>query len=174
LAAPEQQPSPPLDNKNRRCDQWVAQINPLPEHAIQHCQQEAPPLGEPTAILNNGVGHVLHPPDGSLGICKHWQLMQTGASACHHRLPGQLATGRTPKSHTSTTSTIMSVERRGSMDRRTGKDRRQEEKGPPTNFERRRAIEARQPELTELHMSEDELKALGFAPTPKGNPRKTG
>ena len=77
-------------------------------------------------------------------------------------------------SHTSTTSTIMSVERRGSMDRRTGKDRRQEEKGPPTNFERRRAIEARQPELTELHMSEDELKALGFAPTPKGSPRKTG
>eukprot|EP01037_Dinobryon_pediforme_P004181 gene4181-4231_t len=138
----------PDSQENWRCDQWVAQINPLPEHAIQHCQQEAPPLGEPTAIVNNGVGHVLHPPDGSLG--------------------------RTPMSHTSTTSTIMSVERRGSMDRRTGKDRRQEEKGPPTNFERRRAIEARQPELTELHMSEDELKALGFAPTPKGNPRKTG
>ena len=60
------------------------------------------------------------------------------------------------------------------MDRRSGKDRRQEEKGPPTNFERRRAIEARQPELTELHMSEDELKALGFAPNPSGNARKTG
>lgn len=68
----------------------------------------------------------------------------------------------------------MSVERRGSMDRRTGQDRRQEEKGPPTNFERRRAIEARQPELTELHMSEDELRALGFVPAPKSNPRKTG
>ena len=73
-----------------------------------------------------------------------------------------------------TKNPIMSVERRGSADRRTGKDRRQEEKGPPTNFERRRAIEARQPELTELHMSEDELKALGFAPTPTSNPRKTG
>ena len=35
---------------------------------------------------------------------------------------------------------------------------------PPTNFERRRNVEARQPELTELHLSEDELKALGFAP----------
>ena len=68
----------------------------------------------------------------------------------------------------------MSVERRGSMDRRSGKDRRQEEKGPPTNFERRRAIEARQPELTELHMSQDELKALGFAPNPLGNARKAG
>ncbi|MDD2178259.1 hypothetical protein OIN59_12530 [Acidovorax sp. D2M1] len=68
----------------------------------------------------------------------------------------------------------MSVERRGSMDRRTSQDRRQEEKGPPTNFERRRAIEARQPELTELHMSEDELRALGFVPAPKSNPRTTG
>ncbi|PUA96475.1 MULTISPECIES: hypothetical protein [unclassified Acidovorax] len=68
----------------------------------------------------------------------------------------------------------MSVERRGSPDRRTGKDRRQEEKGPPTNFERRRAIEARQPELTELHMSEDELKALGFTTPTKDNTRKTG
>lgn len=68
----------------------------------------------------------------------------------------------------------MSVERRGSPNRRTGKDRRQEEKGPPTNFERRRAIEARQPELTELHMSEDELKALGFTVPTKGSPRKTG
>ena len=68
----------------------------------------------------------------------------------------------------------MSVERRGSLDRRSGKDRRQEEKGPPTNFERRRAIEARQPELTEPPISEDELKALGFPPNPSGNARKTG
>ncbi|MBV7427041.1 MULTISPECIES: hypothetical protein [unclassified Acidovorax] len=64
----------------------------------------------------------------------------------------------------------MSVERRGSADRRSGKDRRQVEKGPPTNYERRRTVEARQPELTELHLSEEELKALGFAqdqPAPK-------
>jgi len=61
LAAPEQQLRPPLDNKNWRCDQWVAQINPLPEHAIQRCQLEAPPLGAATAIVNNGVARVLHP-----------------------------------------------------------------------------------------------------------------
>ncbi|PJI97164.1 hypothetical protein CLU85_1936 [Acidovorax sp. 69] len=66
----------------------------------------------------------------------------------------------------------MSMERRIAADRRTGKDRRQMEEGPPTNFERRRAVEARQPELTELHLSEDELKALGFAPE-KPNPYKT-
>ncbi|MBV7541910.1 hypothetical protein [Acidovorax sp. sic0104] len=55
------------------------------------------------------------------------------------------------------------TERRTTTDRRSGKDRRQEEKGPPTNYERRRTVEARQPELTELHLSEDELRALGFA-----------
>ena len=81
---------------------------------------------------------------------------------------------RNPLTPPTSSSIIMSVQRRGSMDRRSGKDRRQEEKGPPTNFERRRAIEARQPELTELHMSEDEPKALGFAPNPSGNARKTG
>lgn len=58
----------------------------------------------------------------------------------------------------------MSAERRVATDRRSGKDRRLTEAGPPTNFERRRNVEARQPELTELHLSEDELKALGFAP----------
>lgn len=67
--------------------------------------------------------------------------------------------------------TTMSVERRVATDRRTGKDRRQTEAGPPTNFERRRNVEARQPELTELHLSEDELKALGFAPE-KSTPKK--
>ncbi|KRA09872.1 hypothetical protein ASD75_10610 [Acidovorax sp. Root568] len=61
MAAPEQQPSPPPDNKNWRCDQWVAQINPLPGHAIQRCQQDGPPLGAPTAIVNNGVARVFHP-----------------------------------------------------------------------------------------------------------------
>lgn len=67
--------------------------------------------------------------------------------------------------------TTMSVERRVASDRRSGKDRRETEAGPPTNFERRRTVEARQPELTELHLSEDELKALGFAPG-KSAPQK--
>lgn len=67
----------------------------------------------------------------------------------------------------------MSTERRTPTDRRSGKDRRHEENGPPTSFERRRTIEARQPELTELHLSEDELKALGFVDTPKPGPGPT-
>ncbi|WP_010465832.1 hypothetical protein [Acidovorax radicis] len=54
------------------------------------------------------------------------------------------------------------TERRSTSERRSGTDRRQEEKGSPTNYERRRTIEARQPELTELHLSEEELHALGF------------
>ena len=62
------------------------------------------------------------------------------------------------------------TERRATTDRRSGNDRRQEEQGPPTNYERRRSVEARQPELTELHLSEEELKELGFTqeqPAPK-------
>ena len=66
----------------------------------------------------------------------------------------------------------MSTERREPTDRRSGKDRRQTEAGPPTSFERRRTVEARQPELTELHLSEDELKALGFGETHKPDPTK--
>ena len=56
------------------------------------------------------------------------------------------------------------------MDRRSGIDRRQTEKGPPTPYERRRSVEARLPELTELHLTDEELRALGFAqkpPTPQ-------
>jgi hypothetical protein len=56
----------------------------------------------------------------------------------------------------------MTTDRRAPVDRRAGRDRRQDEKGPPTNFERRRTVEARQPELTELDVSDEELKALGF------------
>lgn len=56
----------------------------------------------------------------------------------------------------------MSTDRRVPSDRRSGRDRREDEKGPPTNFERRRSVEARQPELTELNLSDEELKALGF------------
>lgn len=54
------------------------------------------------------------------------------------------------------------TERRITTNRRSGRDRRQEEEGPPTGYERRRTVEARQPELTELHLSEEELRALGF------------
>ncbi|WP_426304420.1 hypothetical protein ACN9MJ_16010 [Acidovorax facilis] len=62
-------------------------------------------------------------------------------------------------------STTMNTDRRVNTDRRNGQDRRQTEKGPPSNYERRRAVEARQPELAELHLDEEELKALGFIKT---------
>jgi hypothetical protein len=54
------------------------------------------------------------------------------------------------------------MERRQHHERRSGQDRRQEEQGPPTPYERRRSVEPRQPEMTELLLSEEELKALGF------------
>ena len=54
------------------------------------------------------------------------------------------------------------TERRISPDRRSGQDRRSLEKGPPASYERRRSVEARQPELTELHLNDEELQALGF------------
>ena len=57
------------------------------------------------------------------------------------------------------------MERRPETDRRSGQDRRQQEKGPPTSLEQTRTIEARHPELTELELSDEELKALGVSPT---------
>ncbi|KQO24169.1 hypothetical protein ASF11_21520 [Acidovorax sp. Leaf76] len=63
------------------------------------------------------------------------------------------------------------TERRSTSDRRSGTDRRQEEQGPPTHYERRRTIEARQPELTELHLSDEELRALGFQQGGPGSPK---
>ena len=47
-----------------------------------------------------------------------------------------------------------------SADRRSGKDRRQVEVGPPSRHERRRAIEPRQPEVIELELSESQWGAL--------------
>ena len=134
-----------------------------------------PPRQAP-AFVNNRFLRQMQSEDGTLDVCKRQQLMQTVCLSRRPKMAHPLAAGcvRNPLTPTTTSSIIMSVERRGSMDRRSGKDRRQEEKGPPTNFERRRAIEARQPELTELHMSEDELKALGFDPNPSGNARKAG
>ena len=134
-----------------------------------------PPPRQAPAFVNNRFLRKMQGEDGTLDVCKCQQLMQTVCLSRRPKMTHPLAADcvRNPLTPSTTSSSIiMSVERRGSMDRRSGKDRRQEEKGPPTNFERRRAIEARQPELTELHMSEDELKALGFAPNPSGNARK--
>jgi len=57
----------------------------------------------------------------------------------------------------------MTFERKEPVDRRAGSDRRQDELGPPSNFERWRTMKARQPKLTQLHLTDDALKTLGFA-----------
>jgi len=73
------------------------------------------------------------------------------------------------------TTTSMTERRVTTTDRRSGQDRRQTEQGSPTGYERRRAVEARQPELTELHLSEEELEALGFQQAKKpAQPKKPG
>lgn len=61
-----------------------------------------------------------------------------------------------------TTPPAPGSDRRNMSDRRQGRDRRLAEAGPPTPYERRRTIEARQPEVAELDLSPDELEALGF------------
>ncbi|MBP3981424.1 MULTISPECIES: hypothetical protein [unclassified Acidovorax] len=63
------------------------------------------------------------------------------------------------------------MNRRQKDERRSGQDRRQEEQGPPTSYERRRSVEPRQPELTELELSEEELKDLGFFPDQPDPPK---
>ncbi len=55
------------------------------------------------------------------------------------------------------------------QERRSGKDRRQNEAGPLTGFERRRTVEPRLPEVVELELSHEELHALGFV-TPASPP----
>lgn len=60
------------------------------------------------------------------------------------------------------------TQRTTKIERRLSRDRRQEEQGPPASQERRRAVEARQPETTELHLSEEEFRALGFTPPAPG------
>lgn len=45
-------------------------------------------------------------------------------------------------------------------DRRSGVDRRGDDKGPPGLAERRRGVEPRQPEVVELEMSESQWSAL--------------
>ena len=136
----------------------------------------SPPPRQAPAFVHNRFLRKMQGEDGTLDVCKCQQLMQTVCLSRRPKMTHPLAADcvRNPLTPPTSSSIIMSVQRRGSMDRRSGKDRRQEEKGPPTNFERRRAIEARQPELTELHMDEDELKALGFVPNPAANARKAG
>ncbi len=48
-------------------------------------------------------------------------------------------------------------------DRRSGRDRRQIDKGPPGRAERRRVAEPRKPEVAELDMTESEWAALAQA-----------
>lgn len=58
------------------------------------------------------------------------------------------------------------MDKKTPYERRSGQDRRQKEDGPPDKHERRRAIEPRQPEVSELHLSLEELEALGFIQVP--------
>jgi hypothetical protein len=48
----------------------------------------------------------------------------------------------------------------GSIERRTGNDRRRRETSPPASWERRRAIEPRKPEVAELEMTPSQWDAL--------------
>ncbi|GAA4420131.1 hypothetical protein [Acidovorax lacteus] len=56
------------------------------------------------------------------------------------------------------------------QDRRSGQDRRQAELGPPGSNERRTTIEPRQPEMVEIEVTEEELRALGFEPSAPSQP----
>jgi len=53
-------------------------------------------------------------------------------------------------------------------ERRTGKDRRNAEAGPPTRHERRTSLEARRPQVVELEMSPSEWAMFGDLPPPSG------
>jgi hypothetical protein len=46
------------------------------------------------------------------------------------------------------------------VERRSGRDRRQVDVGPPGRSERRRAIEQRRPEVVELDMTDDDWASL--------------
>lgn len=64
--------------------------------------------------------------------------------------------------------TAPAMDKNTPCDRRSGKDRRQTEAGPPEKHERRRSIEPRQPEVRELHLSPEELVAMGFGDAQAG------
>ena len=59
--------------------------------------------------------------------------------------------------------------KRGGGDRRSGKDRRKQDLGPPGKAERRRSLESRKPDVTEIEMSASDWGALEQLPVP---PRK--
>lgn len=49
-------------------------------------------------------------------------------------------------------------------DRRSGADRRKEDKGPPGKRDRRRSIESRRPDIAEIQMTSSEWGALSQEP----------
>ncbi|HKX43417.1 MAG TPA: hypothetical protein VJO99_19815 [Burkholderiaceae bacterium] len=53
-------------------------------------------------------------------------------------------------------------------ERRCGDDRRKVDKGPPGKHERRRGVESRKPEVTELEMSDSEWTRLSQDPLTPG------
>lgn len=57
-------------------------------------------------------------------------------------------------------------------DRRSGRDRRQVDKGPPGRAERRRVAEPRKPEVAELDMTESEWGALAQESVTPPDPKK--
>jgi len=59
-------------------------------------------------------------------------------------------------------------------DRRSGLDRRQRDSGPPDGWERRRSVEPRKPEVTELEFTPSQWGALqgDTLPGDLGQPRR--
>lgn len=58
------------------------------------------------------------------------------------------------------------------VERRSGRDRRQADKGPPGRAERRRVAEPRKPEVAELDMTESEWGALAQESVTPADPKK--
>jgi len=58
-------------------------------------------------------------------------------------------------------------------DRRSGRDRRQRDSGPPDGWERRRSVEPRKPEVVELEFTPSQWGALSgdTMPAELGQPR---
>ena len=52
-------------------------------------------------------------------------------------------------------------------DRRSGSDRRKQDLGPPGKRERRRSLESRKPDVTEIEMSASDWGALEKLPVPQ-------
>ena len=56
------------------------------------------------------------------------------------------------------------VEQRRGHDRRSGRDRRHADAGPPGKHERRTTVEARKPDVAEVTMSDSQWLVLNVAP----------